>query len=236
MPLRTLVTISLVLLTAFLAALPNVVLWNPIVRKVYAFDLHDLHSAGNAEDRYLLTGPLRSAFLAVEDPQFYARPPFDPLLVVADRPFDGWSDKYAGSTFSYELTKIVLLHGQHISQPDWIIESGTMIFRLEHELTKDEILNEYLDRVPLDANIHGVQAASAYLFDKSPNALTLAETIYLIATTRNGSCRMRRNTIDLVVDRLGVAGILDAAQAKAAADQAEAVTILRTLPRCATRR
>ena len=110
------------------------------------------------------------------------------------------------------------------------------MFRLEHEFTKDEILDLYLNRVWFGDGIHGVQSAAAYYFDKPPEALNAAETIYLIAGAKWGSCRTPRFAFDSNADRLVTAGLLDATQAKIEAEKAATLQTMRDRPACATHR
>ena len=54
-----------------------------------------------------------------------------------------------------------------------------MAFRLEDTLTKQQILELYLNSIFLGRNAYGVQAAARAYFDKDVNELTLPEAAYL---------------------------------------------------------
>lgn len=231
--MRTFVTILLVLVATFLMVLPNLVLWNPIVREVYAFDLRGLHSMGGADGGKALPAQLKSAFLAADDPEFYTRPAFDPLREgLALLSGHCACSKYAGSPISYHLAQIST-QGQPMSQGKWNVVSPAMIFRLEHEFAKDEILDAYLSRIGYGTDIIGVRSAAAYYFDKPPEALTVSETIYLVAGPISGGCRApARYAIDKVADRLVTSGILRPEEAKAGADEAATLPTARDRPSC----
>ncbi len=229
--MRTLVTILLVLLTAVVAALPNLVLWNPGVHRAYAYDLRSLHSSAKATDGE----SLRAAFQAVYDPNFYTRPLDDPPryvleLLLGDRP-----NEYGGSPISYGLSKLILANDRHFPLGERLGASEAMIFRLEHELAKDEILDGYIRRARFGLDSRGVQSAAAYYFDKSPEALSTTEVIYLIALEKRGGCKMPRFVFDGIVARLVAAGLLDAEQAKLEADRAATLSTVRDRPGCAAR-
>lgn len=56
-----------------------------------------------------------------------------------------------------------------------------LALRLERKLSKEAILEAYLNRVPLGGNIYGVEAASWYYFGKSAKDLTLLEAVSLVS-------------------------------------------------------
>lgn len=56
-----------------------------------------------------------------------------------------------------------------------------LALRLERKLSKEAILESYLNRVPLGGNITGVEAASWYYFGKSTRDLTVLEAASLVS-------------------------------------------------------
>jgi penicillin-binding protein 1C len=94
---------------------------------------------------------------------------------------------------------------------------------LERDLTKDEILGLYLALAPYGGNIEGIRAATLAYFGKEPGRLTPAEAALLVALPQSPEARrpdrfpeVARAARDRVLDRLVVAGILDAEEAEAA--------------------
>ena len=57
--------------------------------------------------------------------------------------------------------------------------------QLEKRYTKDDILESYLNLVPLNNNIYGVQAAANYYFNKDVADLTIGEAACIAAITRS---------------------------------------------------
>lgn len=57
--------------------------------------------------------------------------------------------------------------------------------QLEKEYSKDDILEAYLNIVPLDQNIYGVQAAANYYFNKDVSQLTIGEAACIAAITKS---------------------------------------------------
>lgn len=57
--------------------------------------------------------------------------------------------------------------------------------QLEKEYSKDDILEAYLNLIPLDQNIYGVQAAANYYFNKDVSQLTIGEAAAIAAIIKN---------------------------------------------------
>ena len=94
---------------------------------------------------------------------------------------------------------------------------------LEKRFAKDEILSLYLLLAPYGGNIEGVRAASLAYFGKEPARLTTAEAALLVALPQSPEARRpdrdadaARAARDRVLDRLALAGTIDADSAEAA--------------------
>ena len=97
--------------------------------------------------------------------------------------------------------------------------------KLENSLSKDGLLEIYLNRAPFGGNLRGAESAARFYFDKSARDLSLGESALLVALLRGPSlyrpdrrpelARQRRDMLlDLLVDK-GVASPEEAAAAKA---------------------
>src|ERR1700742_2515715 len=96
---------------------------------------------------------------------------------------------------------------------------------IERRLSKDEVLNLYLNLAPFGGNIEGVRAASLVYFGHEPRRLTLGEAALLVALPQSPEARRpdrhqkaAKDARDRVLDRLAWEGILSAdevARAKA---------------------
>ncbi len=123
-----------------------------------------------------------NAFISAEDKTFFSHGGIDyPGLVGAV--FD-----YAAKVGSGDARKGRLDHhpaGRQGSAQDSSYAIGRKIreailaFRLERVLTKEQILELYLNQIFLGRNAYGVQAAARAYFDKDVGDLTLPEAAYL---------------------------------------------------------
>jgi penicillin-binding protein 1A len=119
---------------------------------------------------------LRQAFLAAEDERFYSHPGFD--LQGITRAAIGWVStgrvsRGGGSTITQQLAKITFL-----SPEQTVVRKTREIFlarRIEEQLSKDEILELYLNKLFLGQRAYGVSAAGQVFFGKSLAELNLAE-------------------------------------------------------------
>lgn len=84
-----------------------------------------------------------------------------------------------GSTITQQVIKNALLTtDKKISRKikEWVLAP-----RLEKILTKDEILQIYLNEVPYGGNVYGIEEAALRFFGKQARDLSLAESAYLAA-------------------------------------------------------
>ncbi len=119
------------------------------------------------------------AFLATEDRRFYQHPGFD-LGALVRAAIINWTAGHVqqgGSTITQQLVKNLFLSGEQTLERK--IEELHLALWLEARLSKDEILELYLNRIYLGANTYGLNAASAAYFSKDAAALTLNEAALL---------------------------------------------------------
>ena len=83
------------------------------------------------------------------------------------------------STITQQVAKNFLL-GNEVSLTRKAKEA-LLAFRIEKALSKDRILELYLNEIYLGVGAYGVAVASLYYFDKSLDDLTLAEAAFLAA-------------------------------------------------------
>jgi penicillin-binding protein 1C len=127
-----------------------------------------------------------AAAIALEDKRFYEHGGLD-ILAIA-RAF--WSNITSGrrvsgaSTITSQLIRISLPRERTIYNK--ILEFWSAV-RLEAILSKDEILELYLNRAPFGGNIRGIEAASNAYFNKNAESLSLGESVILISLLRSPS-------------------------------------------------
>ncbi|MDR7116709.1 PBP1A family penicillin-binding protein [Caulobacter sp. BE254] len=146
------------------------------------------------------------AFLAAEDKRFYQHGAIDPYGIVRA----AWVNHQAGrtvqggSTLSQQLAKGLFLTPDRTVKRK--LQEILMAHRLERILTKDEVLELYLNRVFFGANTFGVDGASRTYFGKPASQLTLSEAALLaslpkapsrLALTRDMSGGLARSRLVL---------------------------------------
>src|SRR5687767_6719158 len=82
-----------------------------------------------------------------------------------------------GSTITQQVAKALLQDSSYSIGRK--IREAILAFRLESTLTKEQILELYLNQIFLGRNAYGVQAASRAYFDKDVADLTIPEAAYL---------------------------------------------------------
>jgi penicillin-binding protein 1A len=122
------------------------------------------------------------AFVSAEDKTFFSHGGIDyPGLIGAvfdytTKAITGGRAK-GGSTITQQVAKYLLKDDEYaISRK---IREAILAFRLEDTLSKEQILELYLNSIFLGRNAYGVQAASRAYFDKDVADLTLPEAAYL---------------------------------------------------------
>jgi len=167
------------------------------------------------------------AFLAAEDKNFYTHPGVDLLSVVRAALTNvrnlGSSKRPVGaSTITQQVAKNFLL----TNEISWKrkIQEAILAFRIERALSKDRILELYMNEIYLGFGSYGVAAASLNYFDKPLNELTVAEAAFLAALPKApnnynpvNNPEAAKSRRDWVIGRMQAEGIIAAEQA----DQAQ---------------
>ena len=122
---------------------------------------------------------LPKAFLAAEDSGFYQHEGVDITAIFRAAIINLKSGhiKQGGSTITQQIIKRLLLTSERSYERK--LKEAILAYRLEHYLTKDEILTIYLNQIFLGSNAYGVEAAAREYFGKHVNQLTLAESAIL---------------------------------------------------------
>ena len=125
------------------------------------------------------------AFVAIEDKRFFSHDGVDVLrtLKAAANHIFRFSDRFGGSTITQQLIKNI--GGEKDISVKRKLKEVLRALALEKRHSKEEILEAYLNIVPLSSNCVGVGAASLAYFGKNASELTLAEAASLAAITRS---------------------------------------------------
>ena len=123
---------------------------------------------------------VKNAFISAEDKNFYVHVGYDPfgLLKAITDVFRGKKLRGA-STITQQVMKNFLLSGERTGKRK--IRELILAFRIERVLSKNEILNVYLNEIYLGQGAYGVTAASITYFGKPLEQLNVAEAAYLAA-------------------------------------------------------
>ncbi|HNS44523.1 MAG TPA: PBP1A family penicillin-binding protein [Alphaproteobacteria bacterium] len=134
---------------------------------------------GDIKDRNVsadhLPKNVTDAIIATEDRRFYYHFGLDPIGLTRAIyvNFMHKGVRQGGSTITQQLAKNLFLSQEKTYKRK--IQEALLALWLEHELTKDEILAAYMNRVYLGAGTYGVTAAAKVYFNKDINDLTLQE-------------------------------------------------------------
>ncbi len=129
------------------------------------------------------------ALLTYEDRWFYHHPGVNPLALVRAtwQNLSGARVVSGGSTLSMQVARLLDPHSRTLHGK---LRQLWRTAQLEWHLSKDEILNLYLNRAPFGGTLQGVAAASWAYLGKSPSQLTHAEAA-LLAVLPQAPSRLR---------------------------------------------
>ncbi|SOB92442.1 penicillin-binding protein 1A [Rhodobacter maris] len=170
---------------------------------------------------------VKQAFVSAEDQNFYIHKGYDArgILAAAFAAIkSGGKDVRGASTITQQVMKNFLLDGSRSAERK--IKELILAARVEEALSKDRILELYLNEIFLGQNSYGVAAAAQTYFNKPLSALTIGEAAYLAALPKKPAelhpvrnydeARLRRN---YVLRRMFEDGHID--QATLEAEQAK---------------
>lgn len=126
---------------------------------------------------------MQHATVAIEDDNFYHHLGIEPLAIVravlTNLKNGDLLGGQGGSTITQQVVKnSLLVREKTISRKfkEWVLA-----VKLERQLTKDQILELYLNESPYGGNKYGVEEAAQGFFGKPASELTIAESAYLAA-------------------------------------------------------
>ena len=127
---------------------------------------------------------IRNAFISAEDKNFFKHSGFDPIgYLKALISFIKEGKLRGASTITQQVTKGFLLSGERTFERK--IKELILALRLEDALSKNKILEIYLNEVYLGENSYGVVAASKTYFSKDLDELTPGEAAFLAALPKS---------------------------------------------------
>lgn len=126
---------------------------------------------------------LRQATLAVEDATFYRNPGVEPLAIARAALENARRGEVVmgGSTITQQVVRLLYFSPEERSAPSLSRKAreAALAVRLTVRLSKDEILELYLNEAPYGNLAYGVEAAAQTYFGKHVRDLDLAESALL---------------------------------------------------------
>jgi penicillin-binding protein 1A len=173
---------------------------------------------------------IKQSFVSAEDKNFFDHKGYD-LFGIAKAIFDAaMGDRLRGaSTITQQVAKNIFLSGDRSAERK--IREILLAARMETVLSKDDILEIYLNEIFLGQNSYGVTAAAETYFGKTLEELSIEEMAYIAALPKAPSdyhpVRQKTRAIsrrNFVIKELAENKYISDAQAKEARD-ADLITV-----------
>jgi len=185
---------------------------------------------------------VRDAVLAAEDRKFYQHGGIDPLGITRAI----WADlrnqgvRQGGSTITQQYVKNTYVGGDRSASRKG--REAVIAVKLEQRLSKDQILERYLNAIYLGRGAYGVEAGSRAWFGRSVTELGPNEATYLAALIRSpettavdrGEGALAGQRRESVVANMLRSGTLDAPQANLVRDTPILTYVVRRVDRPST--
>jgi len=158
---------------------------------------------GRAIDVTTLPRHVPQAFIAAEDKRFYEHDGADEAAIVRAAAANTMAGETVSgaSTITQQVVKNLILDSRQTMQRK--AQEITLARQLEKEMSKDEILSLYLNRIYFGSGLYGIDAASRFYFGKPPEMMTIAEAALLAALPKAPSKLNLRENFAGAKDRQG---------------------------------
>ena len=155
----------------------------PVITEIYARDgqrIGEFYNERRIEVPYSrLPRQLVLAFVAAEDARFFEHPGVDIIGITRAffRNLQAGHVVQGGSTITQQVVKRILLTSERSFSRK--IREAVLAYRIDNYLSKDQILDIYLNNIFLGHGAYGVEAAAEEYFSKHVEDLNLAECAVL---------------------------------------------------------
>lgn len=204
----------------------------PIVTRLYAGDGRLMAEFAQEKRVFVpienIPELIKDAFIAAEDQNFYKHNGVDPeglgraaITYFRRKVLGQHVSLVGGSTITQQVVKNFLLTREQSIERK--IKEAILATRMEKVLSKDKILELYLNQIYMGARSHGIAAAALQYFNKSLDELSIAEIAYLAGLPKGPNnynpnkhydeAVKRRN---YVIDRMAEEGYITTEQAELA--------------------
>ncbi len=150
--------------------------------QVLLYDLHDKMQR-TVVPLANISPNLQQAVIAIEDPEFYTHKGIKPTAILraifTNLTQGDLLSGQGGSTITQQVIKLtVLTTDKTITRK---LKEWVLALKIERALTKDQILEIYLNQVPFGGQLYGVEEASMTFFGKHASDLSVPEAAYMAA-------------------------------------------------------
>lgn len=130
---------------------------------------------------------LRDAFIAAEDKRFWEHQGMDFFRIASVMLHDAKNpdDLQGASTITQQFVRNCLLDSKKTAKRK--IQEIMLAYFLEKKISKEKILELYLNQIPFGSNLYGIEAASQRFWGKSASDLSLAQSAILAAIPKAAS-------------------------------------------------
>ena len=158
---------------------------NSIVKDINGITIATLSGDENREIISIseMSEYLPKVFVAIEDERFFEHNGVDLKRTIAATvkyalsKLKIGSASYGGSTITQQLVKNATKENDRTWERK--VKEMARAYYIENEMSKHQILEQYLNLIYLGGNTYGVEVASNYYFSKNASELTLAESAFL---------------------------------------------------------
>lgn len=202
-----------IILLLFLGFIISDLLYPVDYSKPYSCSIYDkndklVHAFLSVDDKWRLfceldeiSIKLKRAIIQKEDKYFYYHPGINGVAIARALYNNIINAKRTSGASTITMQVARLLEPKQRTYGNKFKEMFRAL-QLEWHLSKEEILQLYLNLVPMGGNIEGIKAASFLYFNKAPNYLSLAEiTTLSIIPNRPVSLRLGRNNLLIEQER-----------------------------------
>lgn len=158
---------------------------------IYDKDGKEITQIKGSENRVLvehseIPDNMRYAFISIEDSRFRTHNGMDVKRFVGaalEYIVTFGNASYGGSTITQQLVKNIT--GNEESTIKRKVQEAYQAMQLEKVLSKDQILDNYMNRITTGSGCYGVQAAAKKFFNKNVKDLSLAECACIAGITKS---------------------------------------------------
>lgn len=128
------------------------------------------------------------AITSIEDERFYEHSGIDLRRIgsaLLSALANGGTAQYGGSTITQQTVKLISGEDEHSTSRK--VQEWFSAMELEQDLSKDEIMELYINLAPMGNNYVGIQAAARNYFGKDASELTLPECAFLAGLPKSPS-------------------------------------------------